>query len=270
MSNTIYSPQVQGNVQAEVLCHSMLKQHSISKSRIGEFDVNDLLSNSHAVQAYSMPEVKNTQSSNDNFQYSVAQDGYPPWDWQSGGSYEAMSNQFEFGSVACHTQIIEPRQTSLELGRKNNPSAIALGGTQAYQQSRTIYDLHCHFAFSVDSTVASSSAKVSDTSSHTFSLPTVSATPDGPVTKHTSVFVEEPMPCPLAVGRSSSRDTQDQFLIMSKLSGMPYKEIKAQGQFREAESTLRGRFRSLTKSKAQRVRKPQWQERDVSWPQPFC
>ncbi|MCJ1251351.1 hypothetical protein MMC30_008583 [Trapelia coarctata] len=61
----------------------------------------------------------------------------------------------------------------------------------------------------------------------------------------------------------SHREAQDQYLIQSKLSGMSYKEIKAKGQFKEAESTLRGRFRTLTKSKDQRVRKPQWQERDV-------
>lgn len=64
----------------------------------------------------------------------------------------------------------------------------------------------------------------------------------------------------------SHREAQDQYLIKSKLSGMSYKEIKEQGKFKEAESTLRGRFRTLTKSKDQRVRKPQWQERDVSLP----
>lgn len=64
----------------------------------------------------------------------------------------------------------------------------------------------------------------------------------------------------------SQREAQDQYLIKSKLSGMSYKEIKEKGQFKEAESTLRGRFRTLTKSKDQRVRKPQWRERDVSLP----
>lgn len=62
----------------------------------------------------------------------------------------------------------------------------------------------------------------------------------------------------------SHREAQDEYLVKSKLSGMSYKEIKAKGQFKEAESTLRGRFRTLTKSKDQRVRKPQWQGRDVS------
>lgn len=64
--------------------------------------------------------------------------------------------------------------------------------------------------------------------------------------------------------KTARRNSKDGFLIRSKLSGMSYREIKVKGRFKEAESTLRGRFRTLTKRKEQRVRKPQWQERDVS------
>ena len=60
--------------------------------------------------------------------------------------------------------------------------------------------------------------------------------------------------------------TKNALLIEYKRRGLSYKDIKRMGNFREAESTLRGRFRTLTKSKDQRVRKPQWQERDVSFP----
>ena len=66
--------------------------------------------------------------------------------------------------------------------------------------------------------------------------------------------------------RSSSgsrRRACDEFLVRSKLAGMSYREIRLQGHFTEAESTLRGRFRTLTKRKEQRVRKPQWHENDV-------
>lgn len=62
------------------------------------------------------------------------------------------------------------------------------------------------------------------------------------------------------------RDAKNRFLVESKLSGMTYREIRLQGGFTEAESTLRGRFRTLTKSKDQRVRKPEWQDKDVSYP----
>lgn len=63
---------------------------------------------------------------------------------------------------------------------------------------------------------------------------------------------------------TSERQARDMFLVTSKMAGMSYKEIKAQGGFIEPESTLRGRYRTLTKSKEQRVRKPQWLDKDVS------
>lgn len=59
------------------------------------------------------------------------------------------------------------------------------------------------------------------------------------------------------------RDAKDEFLVKSKLAGMSYKDIRRQGNFVEAESTLRGRFRTLTKHKNARVRKPEWCENDV-------
>ena len=60
------------------------------------------------------------------------------------------------------------------------------------------------------------------------------------------------------------RHVKDEFLIYSKRSGMSYREIRTKGRFKEAESTLRGRYRTLTKCKEQRVRKPQWHAKDVS------
>ena len=60
------------------------------------------------------------------------------------------------------------------------------------------------------------------------------------------------------------RDAKDDFLVRSKLAGISYKDIRRQGKFIEAESTLRGRFRTLTKHKTARVRKPEWDDNDVS------
>ncbi|KAL5336734.1 hypothetical protein BJX70DRAFT_371893 [Aspergillus crustosus] len=65
---------------------------------------------------------------------------------------------------------------------------------------------------------------------------------------------------------SWNSDARNAFLIEYKRRGLSYKDIKRLGGFKEAESTLRGRFRTLTKSKEQRVRKPHWYENDVS----FC
>ncbi|GFF73336.1 hypothetical protein IFM53868_01045 [Aspergillus udagawae] len=63
---------------------------------------------------------------------------------------------------------------------------------------------------------------------------------------------------------SCHNDARNAFLIECKRRGLSYKDIKRLGGFEEAESTLRGRFRTLTKSKEQRVRKPQWKDKDVS------
>lgn len=60
-----------------------------------------------------------------------------------------------------------------------------------------------------------------------------------------------------------TRTTKDAFLITSKQAGMSYRAIRQAGNFSEAESTLRGRYRTLTKQKEERVRKPEWTEGDV-------
>lgn len=70
-------------------------------------------------------------------------------------------------------------------------------------------------------------------------------------------------------GPNSQRSiSKDAFLIDCKRRGMSYRDIKRLGGFEEAESTLRGRYRTLTKRKELRVRKPQWREKDVSFPKP--
>ncbi|KAK7739711.1 hypothetical protein SLS53_005680 [Cytospora paraplurivora] len=60
----------------------------------------------------------------------------------------------------------------------------------------------------------------------------------------------------------SERSAKDDFLVRSRLNGMKYSEIRKLGNYKEAESTLRGRFRTLVKPKEARVRTPQWQDID--------
>lgn len=60
-----------------------------------------------------------------------------------------------------------------------------------------------------------------------------------------------------------SRSIKDDFLISCKLAGMSYRDIQREGNFKVAESTLRGRYRTLTKEKEERVRKPKWNELDL-------
>jgi hypothetical protein len=63
---------------------------------------------------------------------------------------------------------------------------------------------------------------------------------------------------------SQQRIAKDKFLLDSKRIGKSYKQIRLEGGFTEAESTLRGRHRTLTKKPEERVRKPEWDGNDVS------
>ncbi|KAI9825423.1 MAG: hypothetical protein M1832_001153 [Thelocarpon impressellum] len=74
---------------------------------------------------------------------------------------------------------------------------------------------------------------------------------------------------PACNGTTSTRSTtpqraseKDAFLVRSRQAGISYKEIRQRGNFSEKEPTLRGRFRTLTKQKQFRVRKPTWESRD--------
>ncbi|KAJ4398410.1 hypothetical protein N0V85_006292 [Neurospora sp. IMI 360204] len=60
-----------------------------------------------------------------------------------------------------------------------------------------------------------------------------------------------------------ARADQDALLVLLRKQGKSYKQIRQQGRFTEAESTLRGRYRTLTKSREQRVRKPEWTDKDL-------
>lgn len=60
------------------------------------------------------------------------------------------------------------------------------------------------------------------------------------------------------------RKAEDRILLEGKAAGLTYKEIKKKLRTPVAESTLRGRYRSLTKERKDRVRKPVWTEQDVS------
>jgi hypothetical protein len=60
------------------------------------------------------------------------------------------------------------------------------------------------------------------------------------------------------------RALQDRILIECRSNGEGYGKIMQRLNFTGAESTLRGRYRTLTKAKKDRVRKPVWRLRDVS------
>lgn len=64
--------------------------------------------------------------------------------------------------------------------------------------------------------------------------------------------------------RASDRADLDEKLIKWRAQGITYKEIMNMGNWGLEESTLRGRHRTLTKPKEDRVRKPQWDNAAVS------
>ncbi|KAH7402756.1 hypothetical protein BKA66DRAFT_449429 [Pyrenochaeta sp. MPI-SDFR-AT-0127] len=78
---------------------------------------------------------------------------------------------------------------------------------------------------------------------------------------HTSIHFHpsfnETLQIPRTVDAQAQRKQNDDLLIQGKKEGLTYKEIRKRmvGQ-KPAESTLRGRYRSLTKQRKDRVRKP--------------
>lgn len=67
----------------------------------------------------------------------------------------------------------------------------------------------------------------------------------------------------LSWGSWSPRKERDQYLLDMREKGWNYKDIKERGDCPEAESTLRGRVRVLMKDRSERVRKPEWTDRDT-------
>ncbi|QKX54070.1 uncharacterized protein TRUGW13939_01153 [Talaromyces rugulosus] len=53
------------------------------------------------------------------------------------------------------------------------------------------------------------------------------------------------------------------YLLEGKKRGLSYRKIKEFGEISDAESTLRGRYRMLTKTADERVRRPVWEEKDL-------
>ncbi|KAL2880268.1 hypothetical protein SGCOL_004317 [Colletotrichum sp. CLE4] len=86
-----------------------------------------------------------------------------------------------------------------------------------------------------------------------------------PSTHKTELRPKQPKPCPAQpiTVDLAERSAKDEYLLKAKQEGLTYREIRVKGNFSEAESTLRGRYRTLTKSKEARVRKPEWTDKDV-------
>lgn len=80
----------------------------------------------------------------------------------------------------------------------------------------------------------------------------------------TSFPIQDRVQSHRVVDSHTERKADDQILLDGKKDGLTYKEIRKRMYTKCAESTLRGRYRSLTKARQDRVRKPVWQKKDVS------
>ncbi|KAK1982377.1 hypothetical protein LZ30DRAFT_688476 [Colletotrichum cereale] len=86
-----------------------------------------------------------------------------------------------------------------------------------------------------------------------------------PTTHQAELRPKQSKPCPTQPPEVdlAERSAKDEYLLKAKQDGLTYREIRVKGNFTEAESTLRGRYRTLTKSKEARVRKPEWTDKDI-------
>ncbi|KAF1934034.1 uncharacterized protein M421DRAFT_110954 [Didymella exigua CBS 183.55] len=69
---------------------------------------------------------------------------------------------------------------------------------------------------------------------------------------------------PPSDSEKAQRSEDDKVLLEMKRDGYTYKDIRKRLDRKVAESTLRGRYRSLTKPRSARVRSPKWQEIDIT------
>ncbi|KAF2276006.1 uncharacterized protein EI97DRAFT_458997 [Westerdykella ornata] len=70
-------------------------------------------------------------------------------------------------------------------------------------------------------------------------------------------------PTAASIEASLIRKREDEILLEGKRLGLTYKDIRKRMGTSVAESTLRGRYRSLTKPRKDRVRKPVWTDNDI-------
>ncbi|UPX13898.1 uncharacterized protein EKO05_0004394 [Ascochyta rabiei] len=69
---------------------------------------------------------------------------------------------------------------------------------------------------------------------------------------------------PSTAGEKARRASDDEVLLQMKQDGYTYRDIRRALHRKVAESTLRGRYRSLTKPRKMRVRAPKWTEVDIT------
>lgn len=87
--------------------------------------------------------------------------------------------------------------------------------------------------------------------------------------EYASPATDSTSPPAISPPANDGQQTRDEFLIRCRQNNISYKDIKERGGFEQSVSTLRGRYRNLTKGKQDRLRKPKWTPKDVR-EAPFC
>jgi len=216
-------------------------------------------------QSSTTPESERTENLGQKVDDALAWSELPTGEWRPENPVETQTNHAKWDVDTGLRALAQEDQIRLNMNGDTGRVLPAAVVRPEYPEREPLYYMQLQQA--LDDDVALD--KVT-TSCQYYPLQTLSPAKLGEITDHLATEFLSTLSHNQTTGPPhetllhTHREAQDQYLIQSKLSGMSYKEIKAKGQFKEAESTLRGRFRTLTKSKDQRVRKPQWQERDVS------
>ena len=196
---------------------------------------------------------------------AIAWSELPAGEWQPGNPFEPQLNHAKWDTEEGMMALGQENQVRLN---RDGGTGIMLPAAMArpeYSEQESLYYIELQPTPDDDTAFDKLTSSSQYHPPQCSSLGMLGETTDPSATEFFPTLSHNPKTgSPHEMVLHSHREAQDHYLIQSKLSGMSYKEIKAKGQFKEAESTLRGRFRSLTKSKDQRVRRPQWQERDVS------
>ncbi|KAG6055694.1 hypothetical protein E4U17_002808 [Claviceps sp. LM77 group G4] len=157
--------------------------------------------------------------------------------WDSPG-LEAIARLFRHAPAACPPHL--PKQPQLRLG-------------------------HIHPSISPSVAVGSSVPCLSMPSDNQIALNTSVVTRQSSTSQSSLVgrnILDSPSPEETPLVMTDRKTYQDELLKQGRRQGIAYRDLRVKHRFDVSESTLRGRYRNLTKARSERPREPQWTEQD--------
>ncbi|OAP63599.1 hypothetical protein AYL99_02826 [Fonsecaea erecta] len=168
----------------------------------------------------------------------------------------------EFGHCQVHDAFTTPQQLEFDSNSLNYPPLPDLPSSGDDQ-----FDFHGGpSAFTMDQYLPTMPyQELESTSAPDQSTQYPDLWASEPATRSPTDFTSNSTPQGRHLGaKGGQRDTsKDTLLVQMKDQGLSYKVIKERLKMEEAESTLRGRYRALTKPREARLRKPEWGDRDI-------